>query len=169
MATDKLNFCSPNQLAENMKESTRLLGVDLGSKTIGLAVSDPSLKIASPITTLKRSKMSSNATEFSKIIEDYHIGGIVVGLPINMDGTEGPRVQATRDWSLDLAKTLIMPVAFWDERLSTVAVERMMLKADMTRSRRAVKIDQAAAAYILQGALDNIGMQSSRNQMPSTK
>ena len=107
--------------------------------------------------------MSSNATEFSKIIKDYHIGGIVVGLPINMDGTEGPRAQATRDWSLDLAKTLIMPVAFWDERLSTVAVERMMLKADMTRSRRAVKIDQAAAAYILQGALDNIGMQSSRN------
>ena len=86
-----------------------------------------------------------------------------------MDGTEGPRVQATRDWSLDLAKTLITPVAFWDERLSTVAVERMMLKADMTRSRRAVKIDQAAAAYILQGALDNIGMQSSRNQTPSTK
>ena len=112
MVTDKLNFCSPNQLAENMKESMRLLGVDLGSKTIGLAVSDPSLKIASPITTLKRSKMSSNATEFSKIIKDYHIGGIVVGLPINMDGTEGPRVQATRDWSLDLAKTLIMPVAF---------------------------------------------------------
>ena len=112
MVTDKLNFCSPNQLAENMKESMRLLGVDLGSKTIGLAVSDPSLKIASPITTLKRSKMSSNATEFSKIIKDYQIGGIVVGLPINMDGTEGPRVQATRDWSLDLAKTLIMPVAF---------------------------------------------------------
>ena len=163
MAADKLIFCSPSQLAEKNRESMRLLGVDLGSKTIGLAVSDPSLKIASPITTLKRSKLSSNAIEFSNIIKDYQIGGIIVGLPINMDGTEGPRVQATRDWSLDLARILSIPVAFWDERLSTVAVERMMLKADMTRNKRAAKIDQAAAAYILQGALDNIGMQNSKN------
>ena len=162
MAADNLIFYSPSQLAEKKKESMRLLGVDLGSKTIGLAVSDPSLKIASPITTLKRSKLSSNAIEFSNIIKDYQIGGIIVGLPINMDGTEGPRVQATRDWSLDLARILSIPVAFWDERLSTVAVERMMLKADMTRNKRAAKIDQAAAAYILQGALDNIGMQNSR-------
>ena len=163
MEADKPIFCSPSQLAEKKKESMRLLGVDLGSKTIGLAVSDPSLKIASPITTLKRSKLSSNAIEFSNIIKDYQIGGIIVGLPINMDGTEGPRVQATRDWSLDLARILSIPVAFWDERLSTVAVERMMLKADMTRNKRAAKIDQAAAAYILQGALDNIGMQNSKN------
>lgn len=163
MAADKLIFCSPSQLAQKKKESMRLLGVDLGSKTIGLAVSDPSLKIASPITTLKRSKLSSNAIEFSNIIKDYQIGGIIVGLPINMDGTEGPRVQATRDWSLDLARILSIPVAFWDERLSTVAVERMMLTADMTRNKRAAKIDQAAAAYILQGALDNIGMQNSKN------
>ena len=163
MAADNLIFYSPSQLAEKKKESMRLLGVDLGSKTIGLAVSDPLLKIASPIITLKRSKLSSNAEEFSNIINDYQIGGIIVGLPINMDGTEGPRVQATRDWSLDLARILSIPVAFWDERLSTVAVERMMLKADMTRNKRAAKIDQAAAAYILQGALDNIGMQNSRN------
>ena len=162
MAADNLIFYSPSQLAEKKKESMRLLGVDLGSKTIGLAVSDPLLKIASPIATLKRSKLSSNAVEFSNIIKDYQIGGIIVGLPINMDGTEGPRVQATRDWSLDLARILSIPVAFWDERLSTVAVERMMLKADMTRNKRAAKIDQAAAAYILQGALDNIGMQNSR-------
>ena len=161
MAADNLIFYSPSQLAEKKKESMRLLGVDLGSKTIGLAVSDPLLKIASPITTLKRSKLSSNAIEFSNIIKNYQIGGIIVGLPINMDGTEGPRVQATRDWSLDLARILTIPVAFWDERLSTVAVERMMLKADMTRNKRAAKIDQAAAAYILQGALDNIGMQNS--------
>ena len=162
MAANNLIFYSPSQLAEKKKESMRLLGVDLGSKTIGLAVSDPLLKIASPITTLKRSKLSSNAIEFSNIIKNYQIGGIIVGLPINMDGTEGPRVQATRDWSLDLARILTIPVAFWDERLSTVAVERMMLKADMTRNKRAAKIDQAAAAYILQGALDNIGMQNSR-------
>ena len=163
MAADKLIFCSPSQLAQKKKESMRLPGVDLGSKTIGLAVSDPSLKIASPITTLKRSKLSSNAVEFSTIIKDYQIGGIIVGLPINMDGTEGPRVQATRDWSLDLARILSIPVAFWDERLSTVAVERMMVTADMTRNKRAAKIDQAAAAYILQGALDNIGMHNSKN------
>ena len=163
MAADNLIFYSPSQLAKKKKESMRLLGVDLGSKTIGLAVSDPLLKIASPITTLKRSKLSSNAIEFSNIIKNYQIGGIIVGLPINMDGTEGPRVQATRDWSLDLARILTIPVAFWDERLSTVAVERMMLNADMTRNKRAAKIDQAAAAYILQGALDNIGMQNSRN------
>ena len=163
MAADNLIFYSPSQLAKKKKESMRLLGVDLGSKTIGLAVSDPLLKIASPITTLKRSKLSSNAIEFSNIIKNYQIGGIIVGLPINMDGTEGPRVQATRDWSLDLARILTIPVAFWDERLSTVAVERMMLKADMTRNKRAAKIDQAAAAYILQGALDHIGMQNSRN------
>ena len=162
MAADNLIFYSPSQLAKKKKESMRLLGVDLGSKTIGLAVSDPLLKIASPIITLKRSKLSSNAIEFSNIIKNYQIGGIIVGLPINMDGTEGPRVQATRDWSLDLARILTIPVAFWDERLSTVAVERMMLKADMTRNKRAAKIDQAAAAYILQGALDNIGMQNSR-------
>ena len=162
MAADNLIFYSPSQLAKKKKESMRLLGVDLGSKTIGLAVSDPLLKIASPITTLKRSKLSSNAIEFSNIIKNYQIGGIIVGLPINMDGTEGPRVQATRDWSLDLARILTIPVAFWDERLSTVAVERMMLKADITRNKRAAKIDQAAAAYILQGALDNIGMQNSR-------
>ena len=161
MAADNLIFYSPSQLAKKKKESMRLLGVDLGSKTIGLAVSDPLLKIASPITTLKRSKLSSNAIEFSNSIKDYQIGGIIVGLPINMDGTEGPRVQATRDWSLDLVRILGIPVAFWDERLSTVAVERMMLKADMTRNKRAAKIDQAAAAYILQGALDNIGMQNS--------
>ena len=161
MAADNLIFYSPSQLAKKKKESMRLLGVDLGSKTIGLAVSDPSLKIASPIITLKRSKLSSNAIEFSNIIKNYQIGGIIVGLPINMDGTEGPRVQATRDWSLDLARILTIPVAFWDERLSTVAVERMMLKADMTRNKRAAKIAQAAAAYILQGALDNIGMQNS--------
>ena len=163
MAADNLIFYSPSQLAKKKKESMRLLGVDLGSKTIGLAVSDPLLKIASPIITLKRSKLSSNAIEFSNIIKNYQIGGIIVGLPINMDGTEGPRVQATRDWSLDLARILSIPVAFWDERLSTVAVERMMLNADMTRNKRAAKIDQAAAAYILQGALDNIGMQNSRN------
>ena len=162
MAADNLIFYSPSQLAKKKKESMRLLGVDLGSKTIGLAVSDPLLKIASPIITLKRSKLSSNAIEFSNIIKNYQIGGIIVGLPINMDGTEGPRVQATRDWSLDLARILTIPVAFWDERLSTVAVERMMLKADMTRNKRAAKTDQAAAAYILQGALDNIGMQNSR-------
>jgi putative holliday junction resolvase len=146
----------PSALARHLTQGLRFLGVDLGSKTIGLAISDPNLKIASPITTLKRSKLSIDARLIAEIAKERGIGGLIVGLPINMDGTEGPRAQATRDWSLNLAEWIELPVAFWDERMSTMAVERMMLEADMTRKRRAQKIDQAAAAYILQAALDAI-------------
>lgn len=146
----------PSALARHLVAGLRLLGVDLGSKTIGLAISDPNLRVASPITTLKRAKMAANAREITEIMADRGAGGLIVGLPLNMDGTEGPRAQATRDWSLGLAERIEKPVAFWDERMSTMAVERMMLEADMTRKRRAEKVDQAAAAYILQGALDAI-------------
>jgi|TARA_B110000438_G_scaffold33145_1_gene32791 putative Holliday junction resolvase len=161
MPAGNMIFMNLNELVAHIKKNTRLLGIDLGSKTIGIAVSDPFLKIASPITTLIRLKLSKNSIELDKIVNEYQVGGLIVGLPINMDGTEGPRAQATRDWTLDVIKALQLPAAFWDERLSTIAVERMMLKADMTRKRRAAKIDQAAAAYILQGALDNITMQTS--------
>ena len=154
MATDKLNFCSPSQLVKNMKESMRLLGVDLGSKTIGLAVCDPSLKIASPITTLKRSKMSSNATEFSKIIEDYQIGGIVVGLPINMDGTLGRSSQSVNYVSNNIDKAIDIDVCLWDERLSTVGAFNLSSQLDVNVSKREKNIDQNAAAFILQGAID---------------
>ena len=146
----------PRALARHMAPGRRLLGVDLGSKTIGLAVSDPNLRVASPITTLRRVKMAVNVREIADVMNDRDIGGLVIGLPLNMDGSEGPRAQATRDWSVDIAERLEIPIAFWDERMSTMAVERIMIEADMTRKRRAEKIDQAAAAYILQSALDAI-------------
>jgi putative holliday junction resolvase len=156
MAAKDFIFADPSALSRHLVTERRLLGVDLGSKTIGLAISDPDLKIASPITTLGRVKMMVNAREIAEIMAERGAGGLVVGLPINMDGTEGPRAQATRDWSLGLAERIEKPIAFWDERMSTLAVERMMLEADMTRKRRAKKVDQAAAAYILQAALDAI-------------
>jgi putative Holliday junction resolvase len=159
MSAKDVIFNTPRELVSKLTKDARLLGVDLGSKTIGLAISDPLLQIASPIHTLKRTKLHKNAIEFSNLIKEYRIGGLIVGLPINMDGTEGPRAQATRDWTLDLVRMIEVAAAFWDERLSTAAVERMMLTADMTRKKRALKIDQAAAAYILQGALDAVDAQ----------
>jgi putative Holliday junction resolvase len=146
----------PSALIERLSPGARLLGIDLGAKTIGLAISDPAFRIASPITTLKRTKLGADAVSLAAIVAERGIGGLVIGLPLNMDGTEGPRAQATRDWSLDLAGRLDLPLVLWDERMSTMAVERMMLAADMTRKRRAEKVDQAAAAYILQGAIDAI-------------
>jgi putative holliday junction resolvase len=156
MTAKNLILDDPGTLVRHMTPGRRLLGVDLGSKTIGLAVSDPNLRVASPITTLRRVKMSVNVREIADVMNDRDIGGLVIGLPLNMDGSEGPRAQATRDWSLDIAERLEIPIAFWDERMSTMAVERIMIEADMTRRRRAEKIDQAAAAYILQSALDAI-------------
>ena len=139
MSAGNMIFMRPNELVAHIKKNTRLLGIDLGSKTIGIAVSDPFLKIASPITTLIRLKLSKNSIELDKVVKEYAVGGLIVGLPINMDGTEGPRAQATRDWTLDLIKALQLPAAFWDERLSTVAVEKVMLRADMTRKREQIK------------------------------
>jgi len=156
MAAKDLLFGDPGALTNSLPKGRRLLGIDLGSKTIGLALSDPTFKIASPITTLKRGKLTVDAAAIERIVTERGIGGLLVGLPINMDGTEGPRAQATRDWCLELARRLALPYAFWDERMSTMAVERMMIEADMSRKRRAEKIDQAAAAYILQAALDAI-------------
>jgi putative Holliday junction resolvase len=157
MAAKDLLFGDPSALTNSLTKDRRLLGIDLGSKTIGLAISDPNFKIASPITTLKRGKLTVDAAAIEQIVTEREIGGLLIGLPINMDGTEGPRAQATRDWCLELARRLALPYAFWDERMSTMAVERMMIEADMSRKRRAEKIDQAAAAYILQAALDAIG------------
>ena len=156
MTAKDLILGHPSVLIERLAPGGRLLGIDLGAKTIGLAISDPAFRIASPITTLKRTKLGADAVSLAAIVAERGIGGMVIGLPLNMDGTEGPRAQATRDWSLDLAGRLDLPLVLWDERMSTMAVERMMLAADMTRKRRAEKVDQAAAAYILQGAIDAI-------------
>ncbi len=149
-----------------------LLGIDYGSKIIGMAISDPNLRIASPIGAITRTKFARDAAAFQALIHDRAIGGIVVGLPKNMDGSEGGSAQAARAFMRNLAqggflKTAnapTLPVIFWDERLSTAAVEKFLISDDMSRKRRDEVIDKMAAAYILQGALDAIQHQFSANQ-----
>lgn len=135
----------------------RLLGLDLGTKTIGLALSDTTRRIASPWETLRRTKFTADAEQLVAMTADQNVGGLVYGLPVNMDGTEGPRCQSTRQFARNLAAILPLPYAFQDERMSTQAVERVLIgEADMTRKRRAEVVDKAAAAWILQGALDSL-------------
>ncbi|MBH89040.1 MAG: Holliday junction resolvase RuvX [Magnetovibrio sp.] len=143
------------KMAKIRKPTSRLMGLDLGSKTIGLALSDVSLLIASPLGTIKRSKFSEDADTLEELVDKHDVGGLVIGLPINMNGTEGPRCQSTRQFAKNFLERLDIPLAFWDERLSTKAVERVLIdEIDMTRKRRAGIIDKAAATFILQGALD---------------
>ena len=141
-----------------MGRNRRLLGLDIGSKTVGLALSDPGLAIASPFDTIRRSKFTRDAEIIRQVIEKQNVGGLVLGLPVNMDGSEGPRCQSVRQFATNLAEKLPdVPMLFWDERLSTAAVERMLTdEADASRKRRAELVDKLAAAYILQGALDNL-------------
>ncbi|WP_291735531.1 Holliday junction resolvase RuvX [Leisingera sp. F5] len=133
-----------------------LMGLDLGTKTIGVAVSDRIGAVATPLETVKRKKFSADAARLLEIIQARDISGILLGLPRNMDGTEGPRCQSTRAFARNLAQLTDLPVSFWDERLSTVAAEKALLEADTTRKRRAEVIDHVAASYILQGALDRM-------------
>jgi putative Holliday junction resolvase len=143
------------EIAKSLKPSSRLMGLDLGSKTIGLALSDVTLMIASPLRTIKRAKFTRDAETLEALIDEHDVGGFVLGLPISMDGSEGPRCQSTRQFATNLLGRCNMPLAFWDERLSTVAIERVLIdEVDMTRKRRAKVVDKAAAAYILQGALN---------------
>ncbi|WP_323795241.1 Holliday junction resolvase RuvX [Nisaea sp.] len=151
-----MTFCNPADLPGMMAKFTRILGLDLGSKTIGIAISDPFLRVASPITTIQRRKFTKDAEELARIVEERNVGAFLIGLPLNMDGTEGPRCQSTRDFARELILRIDLPVAFFDERMSTMAVERAMIDADMTRKKRAARVDQLAAAYILQAALDTI-------------
>ncbi len=142
-------------LRDAVPRGGRLMGLDLGSKTIGLALSDAGFAIASPLVTLKRKKFTADALELKRLIDLHVVGGLVLGLPINMDGTEGPRCQSTRQFATNLLEKFDIPIAFHDERLSTAAVERVLIgEADMTRKRRGEVVDKMAAAYILQGALD---------------
>jgi putative Holliday junction resolvase len=131
------------------------IGIDLGTKTIGIAVSDTTRRIASPRETIKRGKFGLDAERLLKIAEDTKAAIMVIGLPLNMDGSEGPRAQSTRAFARNLAKLTTIPIVFWDERLSTAAVERMLIGADTSRARRAELVDKLAAAYILQAALDS--------------
>lgn len=132
----------------------RLLGVDLGTKTIGLALSDLSRTVASSLETIRRVKFSIDVERFFALIDEHRVVGVVLGLPMNMDGTSGPRVQATRAFANEVLKRRDLNITYWDERLSTAAVTRMMIDADMTRARRAELVDKLAATYILQGFLD---------------
>ncbi len=149
------------QLLASAARGKPLLGFDVGSKTIGLAISDPGWRVASPLVTVNRRKWPDDLAALGKVIAERGVGGGIVGLPRNMDGSEGPRAQSVRAFAQNL---LARPgvtgadfaLALWDERLSTAAVERFMLEDDMTRKRRDEVIDKAAAAYILQGALDNM-------------
>ena len=134
-----------------------MLGLDLGTKTIGVAVSDTLWSIATPRETIKRKKFGLDADALDVMIQNTNAGGIILGLPMNMDGSEGPRCQATRAFARNLAARCDLPIGFWDERLSSVAAERAMLEADMGRAKRAEAIDHVAAGYILQGALDRLG------------
>ena len=133
-----------------------LIGLDLGDKTIGVAISDIMLGVASPVETVRRKKFGVDAARLLEIIADRSIGGIVLGLPRNMDGSEGPRCQKTRAFARNMTRLTDLPIGYWDERLSTVAAERALLEADASRKRRAEVIDNVAASFILQGFLDRL-------------
>ncbi len=142
--------------AAALQPMSALMGLDLGEKTIGVAVSDRTRGVASPLETVRRKKFTLDSARLLEIIGDREIGGILLGLPKNMDGSEGPRCQSTRAFARNLSKLTDLPIGFWDERLSTVAAEKALLEADTTRKRRGQVIDHVAAGYILQGALDRL-------------
>ncbi|WP_299640108.1 Holliday junction resolvase RuvX [Devosia sp.] len=134
----------------------KLLGLDLGTKTIGVAISDGMRYSATPLETIKRLKFTQDATRLQELIAENDAVGIVLGLPLNMDGSEGPRVQSTRAFARNLAARIEIPIVFWDERLSTSAVTRTLIEADVRRDKRAQVVDKLAASYILQGALERL-------------
>ncbi len=150
---------------ETFAEGSRLLGLDIGTKTIGLALSDTRRTIATPRETINRKKFSTDALRIKEIVRDYDVGGLILGYPVNMDGSEGPRCQSTRQFAVNLETYVTLPMLLWDERLSTAAVERAMLEADMSRAKRAQHVDKLAASYILQGFLDYI---AGRQEMAPT-
>jgi putative Holliday junction resolvase len=141
---------------ENLPPTGKLLGLDLGTKTIGVAISDGMRYSATPLETIKRTKFTADATRLIELIDENQAVGFVLGLPLNMDGSEGPRVQSTRAFARNLATRTPIPIAFWDERLSTAAVTRTLLEADVRRDKRREVVDKLAASYILQGALERL-------------
>jgi len=148
-------------LKNMLERGKKLMGLDLGTKTIGLALSDFLLSVASPLETIQRTKFTKDAIHLEGLIVEHEVGALVLGLPLEMDGSEGARCQSTRDFARNFMQRGDIPIAFWDERLSTSAVERMLVNdVDMTRKRRSEVIDKLAATYILQGALDAIAHQN---------
>jgi putative Holliday junction resolvase len=146
---------APNALRETLPPSGALLGLDVGTKTIGIAISDPGRRVASPLETIHRTKFSADALRLETVIDERRVVGFVIGLPVALDGSEGPRCQSVRQFAANLMARRDLPTLLWDERFSTAAVERFLVdEADMSRKRRAEVVDKMAAAYILQGALD---------------
>lgn len=157
-----------DDLVPLLRRGQRLLGVDVGTRTLGLALSDVTLTVATPLRTISRTRLQADLGHLDSLAGEHDVGGFVLGLPVGMDGREGPRAQAVRQFARDLDKTLHRPIAFWDERFSTAAVERTLIEeADMTRRRRRQVIDRAAAAYILQGALDRLHHGRAREDGPA--
>jgi putative Holliday junction resolvase len=146
-----------NEAAPLLAPRGVLIGLDLGTKTIGVAASDPDRRLAAAVTTIGRKKFSTDAEQLLRLAAERRAVGFVLGLPLNMDGSEGPRAQSTRAFGRNLAALTPLPIALWDERLSTVAAERELIAADASRAKRKAVIDQHAAAFILQGALDRLG------------
>jgi putative holliday junction resolvase len=144
------------EAAAHLPARGALLGLDLGSKTIGVAISDPDRRLATAVETVLRKKFATDAARLIALAAERNAVGFVLGLPVNMDGSEGPRAQSTRAFAHNLARVTELPIALWDERLSTAAAERALIAADATRARRARVIDQHAAVFILQGALDRL-------------
>jgi len=153
MATEILTL---DELLTRLPRFARLIGLDLGTKTIGVAVSDVERRIASPVETIRREKFTADVQKLATITKTQEAFALVIGLPLNMDGSEGPRAQATRSFVRNLDAHLKLPVIYWDERLSTAAVTRTLIEQDASRAKRAEVVDRMAAAYILQGALDRI-------------
>ncbi len=145
---------SPSQFRSQVPDYARMLGLDVGSKTIGLALCDAMQTIASPLETIQRTKFSKDAQRLRELVKEYSIGGLVIGYPMNMDGSEGPRCQSIRQFAVNLEEFTPLPMLLWDERMSTMAVERTMLEADLSRAKRKQHVDKLAASYILQGYLD---------------
>jgi putative Holliday junction resolvase len=143
-------------LLDRLPRQGRLLGLDLGTKTIGIAVSDVERRFAGPLETIRRVKYSQDVARLTELAKKHEVHALVIGLPLNMDGSEGPRVQATRAFVRNLTNFISLPVAYWDERLSTAAVTRSLIEQDASRAKRAEVVDRMAAAYILQGALDRM-------------
>jgi putative Holliday junction resolvase len=146
-----------NAFLTALPASGALAGLDFGDKTIGIAVSDLRRQVATPLSTIRRVKFTADADALLALCTARGLAGLILGLPRNMDGSEGPRAQATRAFARNLSRLTVLPIGFWDERLSTVAAERALLEADTSRKRRSEVIDHVAAGYILQGALDRLG------------
>lgn len=156
-------ICNPGELKSLIGKGSRLIGLDVGTKTIGMALSDTTLLVATPLATIRRTRFRDDAARLLAEVDRHGVGGIVIGLPLALDGRDSPRTQSVRQFARNLLACRDLPMAFWDERLSTAAVERAMIEADLSRARRAAAIDRAAAAYILQGLLDRIGRETAED------